>query len=94
MRVERASVDVVKERLEQIKNKILRKGDEAANKKSALEDYESRLSLQHIENEAVKKKRKEDLLNRKKEQEAKELEIIDPHIAEMMGFSGFGKTKN
>ena len=30
---------------------------------------------------------------RKKEEEARELESIDPTIAELMGFSGFGGPK-
>lgn len=93
MRVERASVDTVKTRLEEIKRTIANKAEEKLSRKSAIEDYESRLNLALIEKEAAKKKKKEDLLNRKKEEEARELETIDPAIAEMMGFGGFGSSK-
>ena len=93
MRVERASVDTVKERLEEIKRKIAKKADDTANRKPSIDEYESRLSMEIIEKEATKRKRKEDAINRKKEEEAREMESIDPSIAEMMGFGGFGGSK-
>eukprot|EP01036_Dinobryon_divergens_P031788 gene31788-41257_t len=65
MRVERADVETVKERLDEIKRKIANKAEEKASRKSAIE----------------------------KEEEAREMESIDPNIAELMGFTGFGGAK-
>jgi U4/U6.U5 tri-snRNP component SNU23 len=92
MRVERAGVDQVKERLEMLKRKIIEKSRGPTT--TAIEDYESRLAIVEAEEEYHKKKKKEDMHARKKEKEAAEMESIDPDIAEMMGFGGFNSSKN
>lgn len=92
MRVERAGVDKVKNKLENLKRKISDAKDKV--KVSAIDDYETRMAVQKSEEESLKKRRKEDKAARKKEQEQNEMEGgIDPEIAAMMGFGGFGTTK-
>eukprot|EP00603_Paraphysomonas_imperforata_P005079 CAMPEP_0114427884 /NCGR_PEP_ID=MMETSP0103-20121206/8615_1 /TAXON_ID=37642 ORGANISM="Paraphysomonas imperforata, Strain PA2" /NCGR_SAMPLE_ID=MMETSP0103 /ASSEMBLY_ACC=CAM_ASM_000201 /LENGTH=217 /DNA_ID=CAMNT_0001597033 /DNA_START=41 /DNA_END=694 /DNA_ORIENTATION=+ len=91
MRVERAGVDKVKDKLESLKRKISEAKDKP--KVSAIEDYDTRMAVQRTEEEALKKKRKEEKRARKQEREINEMEGVDPEIAEMMGFSGFGSSK-
>jgi U4/U6.U5 tri-snRNP component SNU23 len=91
MRVERAGVDKVKNKLESLKRKISEAKDTV--KVSAIDDYETRMAVQRTEEESLKKKRKEDKLARKQEQEINEMEGMDPEIAAMMGFGGFGSSK-
>jgi U4/U6.U5 tri-snRNP component SNU23 len=91
MRVERADVSKVKERLDMLKRKIVEK--QTAPVKSAVDDYEERLAVIEAEEEFRKKKKKEDLIARKKEKEIAEMESVDPEIAAMMGFGGFGSSK-
>jgi U4/U6.U5 tri-snRNP component SNU23 len=88
MRVERAGVDKVKERLQNIKRKI----EETASKPvvSAIDEHESKVAAQIVEEENKKRKRKEEAEARKREQEEAELETIDPEIAAAMGFGKFG----
>eukprot|EP00596_Hydrurales_sp_CCMP1899_P011317 CAMPEP_0119038556 /NCGR_PEP_ID=MMETSP1177-20130426/7539_1 /TAXON_ID=2985 /ORGANISM="Ochromonas sp, Strain CCMP1899" /LENGTH=88 /DNA_ID=CAMNT_0007001289 /DNA_START=105 /DNA_END=371 /DNA_ORIENTATION=- len=88
MRVERADVSKVKDRLSNIKRKI----DDSLNKKptSAVEDYESKVAAQMADEELRKRRKKEDEQAKKREREAAELETIDPDIAAMMGFGKFG----
>ena len=67
MRVERAGVDQVKERLDLLKRKISDKA--SAPKVSASEEYENKLALQLAEEERLKRQRKEEAIARKKEKE-------------------------
>jgi U4/U6.U5 tri-snRNP component SNU23 len=91
MRVERATTDKVKDRIEMLKRKI--NDQKSAPVTSALDDYNSRLATQVAEQERLKRQKKEELTARKKEKEAAEAEEIDPEIAAMMGFGGFGGYK-
>lgn len=68
MRVERASVDRVKERLELLSRSVKEKDTTKATL-SAAEEYEQRLSLQVAEEERLKRQRKEEAAARKKERE-------------------------
>jgi U4/U6.U5 tri-snRNP component SNU23 len=68
---------------------------------SSIDSYESRVAAQIAEQELKKKQRKEE----KEKQKAAEQELlkagedgddedaVDPGIAEMMGFGGFGSSK-
>lgn len=90
MRVERAGVDRVKERLDSLKRKIS-DNKNGAGKPSAIEEYESRAALLKIEEENRKKKKREEIAARKREEELAELDAgIDPDIATLMGFGSFG----
>jgi U4/U6.U5 tri-snRNP component SNU23 len=91
MRVERVDVDTVKSRLENIKKSI--KENSTKIIKSAEEDYSDRIALQLVEEENNKKRKREEKEARKKEQEEKDAEGIDPEIAALMGFGGFGSSK-
>jgi U4/U6.U5 tri-snRNP component SNU23 len=88
MRVERADVSAVKDRLQTIKRKL----DEGRTKAvtSAEDDYEARLAVQVAEDELRKRRRKDEMEAKKKEREAAELESIDPEIAAIMGFGKLG----
>lgn len=91
MRVERAGVDKVKERIDMLKRKI--REEQSGPKTTAIEDYESKLSSQTAD-DAVRKKKRVDAKNAKKiEQEISEMESMDPEIAAIMGFGGFGGSK-
>jgi len=96
MRVERVGVDKVRERLEQQK----RQAEEslARTKKSAIDEYEGKLKQNEEELAAWKQKRKEQREAEKKskaeeEEDDDEVEGMDPDMAAMMGFSGFGGGK-
>jgi len=91
MRVERADVDRVKDRLQGMKRKM----DECSRAKpvSAVDDYEYRLAQQLVEDENKKKQRKDQAAAKKLEKEAAEMESADPEIAELLGFGGFGGSK-
>jgi U4/U6.U5 tri-snRNP component SNU23 len=92
MRVERAGVDKVKERIDMLKRKV--REDRSGPTTTAVQDYESRLAIQNTDNETRKKKRMDEKTARKHEQEIAEMEGgIDPQIAEIMGFGGFGSCK-
>jgi U4/U6.U5 tri-snRNP component SNU23 len=90
MRVEKAGVDQVKNRIEMLKRKVNEATVPAA---SAVDDYNARLALQAAEAERLKRQKKEQAAARKREEEEAELEQMDPEIAAMMGFGGFG-SKN
>lgn len=93
MRVERAGVDRVKEKLDSLKRKITEQ-QQQENRPSAIEEYESRIAMKKAEEENRKKKKREEELARKREEEEAELEAgIDPDIAQLMGFGGFGGSK-
>ena len=91
MRVERAGVDKVKERLSNIKRKI----DDSLSHKptSAIEDYDAKIAIQIAEEELRKRRKKDEALARKKEQEETEMENCDEDIAAIMGFGKLGKQK-
>ena len=91
MRVERAGVDKVKNKIDDLKRKISEAKDTA--QVSAIDDYNTRLAVQQAEEENLKKKRKQEKAARKQEQEINEMEGIDPEIAAMMGFGSFGGSK-
>jgi U4/U6.U5 tri-snRNP component SNU23 len=93
MRVERAGVDKVKSKLDSLKRKISEAKDTV--KVSAIDDYETRMAVQRSEEEGLKKRRREEKLARRRESEAREMESahMDPEIAAMMGFGGFGSSK-
>jgi U4/U6.U5 tri-snRNP component SNU23 len=90
MRVERANTDQVKSRIDMLKQKISAKNQPVT---SALESYNSRLAEQALEGEQMKRQKKEQAAAKKKEREAAEMEDIDPEIAAMLGFGGFGSSK-
>jgi len=92
MRVERADVSKVKDRLKVIKRNL----DDTKNTpaKSAVEEYEARIALQLIEEETRKRQRRESAQAKRIERETLELETADPEIAELLGFNGFGSSKN
>ena len=91
MRVERAGVDKVKERLSNIKRKI----DDSLSSKptSAIEDYDAKIAVQIAEQELQKRRKKDEALARKKEREETEMENCDEDIAAIMGFGKLGKQK-
>lgn len=90
MRVERAGVDRVKEKLDSLKRKISDNKNNST-KPSAIEEYESRTALLKIEEENRKKKKREEVAARKREEELLEIDNnIDPDIANLMGFNNFG----
>ena len=91
MRVERANTDQVRDRINLLKRKI--NSDKNAPVTSAVEEYESRVAIQVAETERLKRQKKEELANKRKEQEASEMEHMDPEIAALMGFGGFGGSK-
>jgi len=89
MRVERSTCEQVTGAFENAKK---RKAEQEAgnNGPSAIEAYEQRLMAQRAEEERRKKAKKDAKAQKKKEQEALEMEGMDPEIAAMMGFGGFG----
>jgi len=101
MRVERVGADVVKSKLEALKLKLASASGAGASSSSsaaaaavtaaaaAAPIDESR----NGEEAARKKKRALDAEARRKEREAEELQDVDPEIAELMGFGGFGGGK-
>lgn len=87
MRVERASVDSVRDRLKTAARKISDISE--APVLSAQDEYDEKLRLQSISDEKLKKSKKEKAASLKKEKEEVEMESIDPEIAALMGFGGF-----
>lgn len=92
MRVERANVDQVVDRLELLKRKV---STTAAleSSRNASEDYETKMALQVAEEEKAKRQRKEDAAARRREREAADMEGADPEFASLMGFGGFATKK-
>lgn len=100
MRVERADVDAVKNRLEALKKSVAAKAANALlPKTAAIDDYNSRLQADLMEKEALKLKLKKEAEQRKKEKEEERRaeeevdEDDDPDFKAMMGFKGFGSSK-
>jgi hypothetical protein len=102
MRVERADVSAVKNRMDELKRSIASKAANALlPKTAAIEAYDSRLQADMLEKEEIKKKLKREAEERKKEKLAVEAleqaEVAgeaDDEFQAMMGFGGFGSSKN
>lgn len=99
MRVERAGVDDVKQKLLELKQKNGAKA--STSRPSALEEHDKKIKDLLDQKEALKRKFKDDAEAKKRqkifEQEGEdddvEAEEIDPDLAAMMGFGGFGSSK-
>ncbi|KAF4528379.1 hypothetical protein B566_EDAN016913 [Ephemera danica] len=85
MRVERSSVDQVKSRFDVVKKKLEEKKKEY--------DIELKMKEMREEEEKLKEYRKERRKERKRKLEEAEEQAIDPEMAAIMGFSGFGSSK-
>ena len=91
MRVEKSNVSQVSDRINALKRKM---EDAKKPRPSAMADYESRIAKQLADEELRKRQKKEAEQRKKQEQlEAAEEEVIDPEIAALMGFGGFGGSK-
>ncbi|KAB2634683.1 zinc finger matrin-type protein 2 [Pyrus ussuriensis x Pyrus communis] len=86
MRVERASLQQVQERFEKLKK---RKTDGTFTE----QDLDERILKQQQEEEERKRQRRERKKEKKKDKVVEEETEIDPDVAAMMGFGGFGSTK-
>lgn len=89
MRVERAGVDKVKNRLEELKKSIANKSSQV--KLSSIETHDMRVAKAIAEEEERKQKRKE-LKARQSEELEKQIEETDPEISALLGFGSFGST--
>lgn len=87
MRVERSSLDQVQRRFELNK----RKREEEKQKKGKEYDLEERMTVLREEEEQRKQQRK--IARKEKKQKTFDDGVIDPDLAAMMGFSGFGTSK-
>ncbi len=85
MRVERADVNKVKEKLESLKrtNAVI----STAPAMTAVERYNDRIAISAAEEERAKRMKKERDAALKKEKEAADVETMDPEIAALMGFT-------
>lgn len=99
MRVERANVDTVKDKLEQLKAKV---SAPKIHRPPAIVEYQAKLDKQEALKQTLKQQKKEEMIKRKEiekqllenqEEDDDEIEEIDPDLAAMMGFQGFGTTK-
>lgn len=88
MRVERSNLDQVKKRFEHNKRKL------EEDKKKKDYDFEARMEELKEEEERQREKRKEMRKQKKKKVEVEDDSGLDPEMAAMMGFSGFGTSKN
>uniref|UniRef100_A0A5B7AVC6 Putative Zinc finger, U1-type n=1 Tax=Davidia involucrata TaxID=16924 RepID=A0A5B7AVC6_DAVIN len=86
MRVERASLQQVQERFERLKK---RKDTGSFTE----QDFDERILKQQQEEEERKRQHRERKKEKKKEKAAEEETEIDPDVAAMMGFGGFGSSK-
>ncbi|XP_050382399.1 uncharacterized protein LOC126799277 [Argentina anserina] len=86
MRVERASLEQVQSRFEKLKK---RKTDLPFTE----QDLDERILKQQQEEEERKRQRREKKKEKKKEKVGEEEIDIDPDVAAMMGFGGFGSSK-
>ncbi|XVF57575.1 hypothetical protein PTKIN_Ptkin06aG0216600 [Pterospermum kingtungense] len=86
MRVERASLQQVQERFEQLKKR-------KAPGSFSEQDLDERIIKQQEEEEERRRQRRERKKEKKKEKAAEEEPEIDPDVAAMMGFGGFGSSK-
>ncbi|KAI3953974.1 hypothetical protein MKW98_017798, partial [Papaver atlanticum] len=87
MRVERASLQQVQERFEALKK---RKVEGVFTE----QDLDERTQKQQQEEEEHKRQRREKKKEKKREKsKEEESEEVDPDVAELMGFGGFGSSK-
>jgi len=86
MRAERASLEQVQERFERLKK---RKDAEPFTER----DLDERILKQQQEEEERKRQRRERKKEKKKEKAVEEEPEVDPDVAAMMGFGGFGSSK-
>lgn len=87
MRVERASLQQVQERFEALKK---RKVEGVFTE----QDLDERILKQQQEEEERKRQRREKKKEKKKEKsKEEESEEVDPDVAALMGFGGFGSSK-
>lgn len=86
MRAERASLQQVQERFELLKKR-------KAPGTFTEQDLDERTLKQQQEEEERKRQRRERKKEKKKEKAAEEEIEIDPDVAAMMGFGGFGSSK-
>ncbi|PIA59495.1 hypothetical protein AQUCO_00400406v1 [Aquilegia coerulea] len=86
MRVERASLQQVQDRFENLKK---RKTEVSFTEK----DLDDRIQKQEEEEEERKRLRRERKKEKKKEKAAEEEPEVDADVAAMMGFGGFGSSK-
>ncbi|XVF41788.1 hypothetical protein PTKIN_Ptkin01aG0308700 [Pterospermum kingtungense] len=86
MQVERASLEQVRERFEQLKK---RKATGSFSEK----DLDERIIKQQEEEEERKRQRRKRKKEKKREKAAEEEPEIDPDVAAMMGFGGFRSSK-
>lgn len=105
MRVERADVDAVKKRMEELKRRVASKAASALLPQvAAIDEYDSRLQADLQEKEALKLKLKREAEERKMVKKAveemeklggeeKEDNCADEEFQAMMGFGGFGSSK-
>merc|ERR1712048_754271 len=84
MKVERSTLDQVKNRFATVK----RKQEEAERKKEY--DFEKRMQELEEEEERGKQRKREYKLNKKRKTEEESEEFQDNDVAAMMGFGGFG----
>lgn len=90
MRVERASIDKVQDRLAALKKAVSEKAGQI--KPSAIDEHNQRVSAAISEEEERKRKKKEERA-RKDEALEKDLEDADPEMAALLGFGGFNSSK-
>ncbi|KAL4592621.1 hypothetical protein LXL04_005623 [Taraxacum kok-saghyz] len=86
MRVERASLEQVQQRFENLKK---RKDPGTFTE----QDLDDRILKQQQEEEERKKQKRERKKEKNKEKAVKEEVEVDPDVAAMMGFGGFGSSK-
>lgn len=97
MRVERADVSSVKDRLAELKRKM---HTSPAPHPSALEEFDQRMAAQEAEKEDFKRRRKEEVRAKKaakdgraRDEESDQEEGGNSDVAALMGFKGFGSSK-
>jgi U4/U6.U5 tri-snRNP component SNU23 len=98
MRVERADVTDVKQKLFELKKKSLAG---PVIRKSALEEHDQKLKAQEDQKESLKRRLREEADARKRAKVFAEDEdddndndqLVDNDMAAMMGFGGFGSKK-
>ncbi|KAK4339722.1 hypothetical protein RND71_041184 [Anisodus tanguticus] len=86
MRVERSSLEQVQQRFESLK----KRKDPGS---FTVQDFDERMLKQQQEEEERKRLRREKKKEKKKEKASEEEPEIDPDVAAMMGFGGFGTSK-
>ena len=78
-------MDKVREKIESLKRKPVSDVPSV----SAIDKYESKLESAAVEEERRKRAKKERDQALRIEQQAQELESVDPELAKLMGFGGF-----